>query len=74
MTKKHFIALADAIREHNAVAAKWQWPDDNRFPLFNKEHISTLADFCREQNSAFNRSRWLGYIAGENGKTGGAVK
>jgi hypothetical protein len=34
----------------------------------------TLAEFCRDQNGRFNRERWLGYIAGTNGKNGGAIK
>lgn len=33
-----------------------------------------LADFCKSQNGRFDRERWLGYIAGENGPNGGAVK
>jgi hypothetical protein len=34
--------------------------------------INHLADFCQSQNPNFNRDRWLGYIAGTNGKNGGA--
>ena len=66
MTKKHFIALADAIREHNRVAYKEQ-PIDH----FSDELLNTLADFCQSTNPNFNRERWLGYIAGENGPSGG---
>ena len=64
MTKKTFIALADAIRDWN----------DRPFggAPFRKEQIEYLADFCRQQNSNFMRERWLGYIAGTNGKNGGA--
>jgi len=64
MTKKHFIALADSIR--------W-WNRDSTEP-FTEAQIAHLADFCKAQNGQFNRSRWLGYIAGENGKNGGRVK
>ncbi len=63
MTKKHFIALADCIISANRHGCK-----------FTEEHLSELADFCKFQNSLFNRERWLGYINGENGPNGGAVK
>jgi len=67
MTKKHFIALADAIIEHNRV--------ENQFGgAFDDKHLDALADFCSDQNPRFNRDRWLGYIAGTNGKNGGKVK
>lgn len=65
MSKKDFIALADAIRRHNKAN-----PFD-RFE-FTKDQIDTLADFCQSQNPNFNRERWLGYIAGTNGPSGGA--
>jgi hypothetical protein len=68
MTKKHFIALADSIREHNKVM---RVVFAERM-TFNTEQIDALADFCAQQNSNFNRERWLGYIAGTNGKNGGA--
>lgn len=67
MTKKHFIALADAIKAHHAV---------NKHPLahFNKPQLEILAQFCAEQNPQFNHSRWLNYIDGNCGPSGGAVK
>ena len=54
MTKKHFIALANAIRVHN----------DN-FPTrkFSAEQINVLARFCNEQNSQFNWNRWIGFCS-----------
>jgi hypothetical protein len=58
MSKKHLIALADAIRS-------------SRQP-FTQDQVEVLADFCASQNSLFKRERWLGYIAGTNGKNGGA--
>lgn len=75
MTKKHFIALADTLRatrpsglgttimnsDAQLIAGQWIMDRD------------ALADFCKSQNSQFNRERWLGYIAGENGKNGGKV-
>ena len=60
MTKKTFIALADCIRSEN-----------HGFREFSPEQVRLLADFCQSQNPNFNRERWLGYIAGTNGKNGG---
>jgi hypothetical protein len=66
MSKKHFIALADAIRwaNHRATLLDISKP-------YGTDAIADLADFCQAQNSNFNRDRWLGYIAGTNGKNGG---
>ena len=68
MSKKHFIALADDIREHNRCAV-----NNGEIP-FTPDQIDVLARFCRMQNSQFNRERWLDYIAGECGPNGGRVK
>lgn len=67
MTKKHFIALADAIKEHHEV---------NKHPLahFNQPQLEVLARFCQKQNPNFNYSQWLNYIDGTCGKNGGKVK
>jgi hypothetical protein len=65
MSKKHFIALANTIREHNRVFAS---------KPFTPTAISALADFCQSSNPRFNRDRWLAYIAGECGPSGGKVK
>jgi hypothetical protein len=69
MSKKHFIRLADTIRaampsEGNSPAVFTHW----------KIMRDALADFCQAQNPHFNRSRWLGYIAGECGPSGGKVR
>lgn len=69
MNKKLLIALADAIREHNA-----RCQPTSLIKPFNEFHLETLADFCRASNPAFKRDRWLGYIAGENGKNGGSIR
>jgi hypothetical protein len=70
MTKKDFIALADAIRKSNK--------DDNitalMRPLFTWGHLEILADFCKRQNRRFDRKKWIGYIEGLNGPNGGKVK
>ena len=77
MTKKHFIALADTIREFNSTAF---WGTDEN-GVHGKQNIpiqgdtlNVLADFCQAQNPRFNRERWLGYVQGENGKNGGAIR
>jgi hypothetical protein len=57
MTKKHFIALADHIK---SSTVDWTLP-----------HLEVLMKFCREQNRLFDGSRWLGYIRGECGPSGG---
>lgn len=73
MSKKHFIALADAIREHNKAV---NTPERYHVSpsTFDEAQIETLAQFCQATNERFNRERWLGYIAGTNGKNGGKVK
>lgn len=71
MTKKHFIALADAIRDHNRIARN---RNDASMDIFTPSILDTLCDFCRSQNYNFDRDRWLGYIAGTNGPNGGKVK
>lgn len=66
MTKKHFIALADMIKQHNSFV-----PENERF---TECQLDTLADFCVSQNANFMESRWLAYIKGECGKNGGRAK
>lgn len=77
MSKKHFIELADVVRNNKPQAsdnpsmcdprefsaALWQW----------ERMRNALADFCKSQNSMFKRDRWLAYINGECGPNGGAV-
>ena len=60
MNKKQLIALADWLRD-----------TDSYCELFTQHQLEHLADFCQTQNANFKRDRWLGYIAGENGKNGG---
>jgi hypothetical protein len=64
MSKKDFIALADAIRDCNK-----QCGGDDRL-TFNQ--LDILADFCQSRNPNFKRQRWLDYIAGQCGPNGGA--
>jgi len=58
MSKRHFIALADAIKASGVP--------------FSEYHILVLARFCKEQNPRFNSERWLDYVAGLCGPNGGA--
>jgi hypothetical protein len=70
MTKKDFIALADEIRSFNECSD----PDGITATIpFSEFQIGALANVCEGQNPAFNRSRWLDYIAGKCGKNGGKV-
>ena len=70
MTKKDFIALADAIRQANTVNDKMlRWRT-----LFSWDKLEILADFCKRQNPRFEREKWIGYIEGLNGPNGGKVK
>jgi hypothetical protein len=69
MSKKHFIDLANTIREHNWHALKND--EDAPYSLYQ---LDELASFCQRSNPRFNKSRWLAYIAGECGPNGGKVK
>lgn len=65
MSKRDFIALADAIREANRAKAG---------PTFTDEHLEILARFCSGQNWNFKRGLWFDYIAGVCGPSGGRLK
>lgn len=71
MSKKHFIELADMMRDIKRVLA-----DPNQGNTISPNVVATfiedkLADFCRSQNPRFNRERWIDYINGECGPNGG---
>lgn len=68
MSKKDFIALADTIKAHNETGNPF-----TKFE-FTADQIRALANFCQSLNPAFNWERWMGYVAGENGKNGGAIR
>ena len=70
MSKKDFIALANVVRDFNRLHDEGSVTANH----FDAQQIAALANFCQSQNPAFNRSRWLGYIVGLNGPSGGAVK
>jgi hypothetical protein len=67
MTKKHFIALANVMRRLNG---NYYESNEEQFV----DTVSDLADFCTEQNPRFNRERWIAYINGECGPSGGKIK
>lgn len=79
MSKKHFIELALMVRNCK--------PDPERHPtervnanLYRGkiEQWATmraeLARFCKSQNSRFNQQRWIDFIDGVCGPSGGPVK
>lgn len=70
MSKKHFIALADAMRpvlnadgvnELTGVTSK-------------ANVIDALIRFCHEQNPNFMEGRWMDYLNGDCGPSGGQIK
>jgi hypothetical protein len=71
MTKKHFIALADAVRKHNKLYSPHAKRGIHHVYEFGEFQLKTLADFCQSQNPRFDRQRWLDYIAGKCGPNGG---
>ncbi len=76
MTKQHFIALADVLKEHTENA---NYRSDGELAQAAAEDTLqrltlSLANFCQAQNPQFNRTRWLAYIKGECGPNGGSVK
>lgn len=76
MTKRHFIAIADVLRDLNpglCLSGHGPKVEDGR-EMQHNDTIEALASFCSRQNPQFDRSRWLGYIAGTNGPNGGTAK
>ena len=64
MTKKHFIALADTLRDYETETGE-QLPD---------RLLSAIGHFCYRQNSFFMFDRWHSYIRGLCGPSGGTIK
>lgn len=60
MGKKDFIALADYIRNCAAYCEP-----------FTERQVEHLADFCHSRNPSFMRDRWVGFIKGQCGPSGG---
>ena len=72
MSKKDFIALADTIKEHNRVASHPANASDMQ--AFTSDQLQAIVGFCRSQSPNFMRDRFLGYISGDNGSSGGKVR
>jgi hypothetical protein len=70
MTKKHFIAMADAIRFHNRRSEQSGGMYGEPFTV---SQIASLAQFCKSGNPHFNSAHWLDYIAGKCGPSGGKI-
>ena len=71
MTKKHFIDLADHMK---AVIMTAHRDATGVSLVYTDTVISELANFCRRQNPNFNCGRWVSYIRGECGPSGGKIK
>lgn len=67
MSKKHFIALADALKVIRPSA-----DNIDRVVQWEKT-VTAIADVCESENHAFNRVRWVNYILGKCGPNGGRV-
>lgn len=75
MSKKDFIALADALRISRPDASDCESGNPDNPTLAN--WIKTrdkIADVCKARNARFNRERWIAYINGECGPSGGSVR
>jgi hypothetical protein len=60
MSKKHFISLAEYVKDRPAI--------------FGHQQLQALADWLGTQSPRFKRQRWLAYIAGDCGRGGGKVR
>lgn len=68
MSKKDFIALADTLKAFFETNAGREMDEISRGVL-----MQHLAQFCKGQNSNFMRDRWLDYITGKCGPSGGKI-
>lgn len=60
MTKKHFVALANALRPYRK-----EIPPDV---------LDAITRFCESQNPDFKKERWLKFLNGKCGVNGGQLK
>ncbi len=68
MTKKDFVAIADAFRA-SRTANTWLEANDQ----WSKD-VNAVASVLATTNPRFNQARWLDYVNGLCGPNGGAVK
>lgn len=72
MSKKDFIALADAFKDALSLTRADGVNVHHRDGV--RDAMERVADVCAQSNPRFMRDRWLGYIAGENGSNGRKIK
>ena len=73
MSKKDFIALADALRpvlEGPVMVHETGKP----VKTIQGELVNALCAFMRGQNAQFKEGRWRAYLAGECGPSGGDLR
>ena len=78
MSKKDFIALADAIKtaKGNGLGPSGRQVSTAHVEGWNdgrNEVIEALIVFMRSQNPNFMESRWRDYLAGKCGPNGGRI-
>lgn len=70
MTKKDFIALADAMRP---VLTGTPEPQNYRVDIQRDYMIASLIEFMYAQNPKFKEQRWRDYLEGVCGPNGGKI-
>lgn len=70
MSKKDFIALADALRPTVSLFGDHV----DTYGVEIDATIDALCSFMRSVNPAFKEDRWRDYLAGKCGPNGGKIK
>jgi hypothetical protein len=74
VTKKDYIAIAKDLISTKPQPLAFHPSKDYASALRQWELMrDVLCVTCEQSNSRFNRKRWLGFIAGDNGPNGGSV-
>lgn len=73
MTKKHFISLAGYVMDiEDEIIRRVRGEELLLTPEFVCHILEErLAEFCHSFNPHFKKDRWIGYIKGECGSSGG---
>ena len=78
MSKKDYIAIADALRNKLANEHAFESDEQNDAAHWRNQGLldaaEALACVFAADNGAFNRDRWFDYLRGECGPNGGAIK